>query len=160
MRTVQTGRVSKKPVNDSAVATMIEYVQISGVCMVLMVVMMLMVNTHLMEGPANRLSYVAYTDVGNGISTRIVDVYALAPTDGYITTSFDIPDQIAEKDYNVRVGTQGNSFNGKVKDQYISVYNGLLESKVAIAGVGASRGVTGNTTGRGINKISFDSGGV
>jgi len=139
---------------------MIEYVQISGVCMVLMVVMMLMVNTHLMEGPANRLSYVAYTDVGNGISTRIVDVYALAPTDGYITTSFDIPDQIAEKDYNVRVGTQGNSFNGKVKDQYISVYNGLVESKVAIAGVGASRGVTGNTTGRGINKISFDSGGV
>jgi hypothetical protein len=159
MRTAQTGRKFKKPGNDSAVATMIEYVQISGVCMVLMVVMMLMVNTHLMEGPANSLSYVAFTDVGNGLSTRIVDVYSLAPTDGYITTSFDIPDQIADKDYNVKVGTQANSFNGNVKDQYISVYNGLIDSRVAIAGIGVSRGVTGNTTGRGINKISFSSGG-
>lgn len=138
---------------------MIEYVQISGICMVLMVVLMLLVNANLMEGPANRLSYVAFTDVGNGISTRIVDVYALAPTDGSISTSFDIPDDIANRDYYVKVGTQANTFNGDIRDQYISVSRDYLETRTALAGIGASRGVMGNTTGRGINKISYSSGG-
>ena len=138
---------------------MIEYVMISGICMVLMVVLMLMINAHVMEGPANSLSYVAFTDVGNALSTRIVDVYSLAPADGSITTTFDIPDQIADKDYNVRVGTQANPFNGDVRDQYIAVSRDFLESRVALSGIGATRGVTGNTTGRGINKISFSSGG-
>ena len=159
MRTVQTGRNFKKSEKDTAAATMTEYVMVSGICMGLMIVLMLLINANLMEGPANRLSYVAFTDVGNGLSTRIVDVYALAPADGYISTSFDIPDEIANRDYFVKVGTQANSFNPDVRDQYISVSRDFLEARIAIAGIGATRGVTGNTTGRGINKIAYSSGG-
>jgi len=44
----------------------------------------------------------AFTDIGNGVSTRIVDVYAIAPRDGMNSTKFDIPDDIAGKDYSVR----------------------------------------------------------
>jgi hypothetical protein len=159
MRTVQTGRISERSENDAAVVTLIEYVMVSGVCIGLMVVLMLLINANMMEGPANRLSYVAFTDIGNGISTRIVDVYALAPADGHLSTNFDIPDDIASRDYSVEVGTQPNPFNPTVRDQYISVSRGFIDSKVALAGVGSSRGVTGNTTGRGINKISYSSGG-
>ncbi len=75
---------------------------ISGVLMGLLIVMLLLVNTNIMEDPANRLVYVAFTDIGNGVSTRIVDVYAIAPRDGTITTRFDIPDDIAGKDYYCR----------------------------------------------------------
>jgi hypothetical protein len=159
MRTVQTGRISERAENDAAVATLIEYVMVSGICMFLMVILMLLVNAHMMEGPANTLSYVAFTDIGNGISTRIVDVYALAPADGSISTNFDIPNDIASKDYYVRVGIQANPFNGNVRDQYIAVSRDFIESKVALAGIGASKGVMGNTTGTGLNKISYSSGG-
>jgi hypothetical protein len=41
----------------------------------------------------------------------------------------------------------------------VMVSRGYLETHVALAGVGASRGVAGNTTGRGMNRISYDSGG-
>lgn len=140
--------------DDAGVANLIEYVMISGVLMFLMVVMMLMVNTNIMEGPADQVSSAAFTDIGNGISTRIVDVYVTAPYNGTISTIFDIPDDVAGKDYFVEIG-QGI----KPTDQDVTVWRGYLSTTVSLAGIGATRGVMGNTTGRGINKISYDSGG-
>jgi hypothetical protein len=139
---------------ESAVANLIEYIMISGVLMGLLIVMLLLVNTNIMEDPANRLVYVAFTDIGNGISTRIVDLYAITPRDGTISTRFDIPDDIAGKDYFVEIGPGADPV-----DQDVMVSRGYLETHVALAGVGASRGVAGNTTGRGMNRISYDSGG-
>lgn len=138
--------------HDSGVANMIEYVMISGVCTGLFIVLMLLVNTNILVGPANQLSYVAYTDIGNGISTRIVDIYATAPTEGTLTAQFDIPDAVAEKDYFVEIGPGANPV-----DQDVKVYRDTLETHVSLAGIGASRGVIGNTTGRGVNRISYDS---
>jgi hypothetical protein len=127
---------------------------VSGVLMALLVVMLLLVNSTFMETPANRLRYNAFTDIGNGISTRIVDVYALAPSDGYIGTGFDIPDEVAGSDYFVLIGAGNNPI-----DQEVQVSCDLTTVHISLAGIGASRGVTGNTTGRGLNRISYDSGG-
>jgi hypothetical protein len=140
--------------DEAGVANLIEYVMISGVLMFLMVVMMLMVNTNIMEGPADQVSSAAFTDIGNGISTRIVDVYITAPYNGTISTIFDIPDDVAGKDYFVEIGQGITPTNQDVK-----VWRGYLSSTVSLAGIGATRGVMGNTTGRGLNKISYDSGG-
>jgi hypothetical protein len=131
---------------------MMEYLMISGVIMVLLVVMLLLVNTNIMENPANRLVYVSFTDIGNGISTRMVDLYAIAPNEGNMTTNFDIPDEIVGRSYIVKLGPDPNSVK-----QDITVYRGSLESHIAIAGIAASKGVNGTTTGAGINKISYDS---
>ena len=143
---------NKRLNNESAVANLVEYIMISGVLMGLLVVMLLLVNTNIMEDPANRLSYIAFTDIGNGISTRIVDIYGIAPRDGNMTTRFDIPDDIAGRDYYVDIGLEG-------VDQNVMVSRGYLKTQIALAGVGASRGVAGNTTGKGMNRISYDSAG-
>lgn len=127
---------------------------VSGVLMALLVVMLLLVNSTFMETPVNRLSYVAFTDIGNAVSTRIVDVYALAPSDGTISTAFDLPNDVADKDYIVQIGQGDNPV-----DQDVQISRGLLEIRVSLAGIGASRGVMGNTTGSGLNRISYDSGG-
>jgi hypothetical protein len=150
----RTGRPCNYPDTESGVANLIEYIMISGVLMGLLIVMLLLVNTNIMEDPANRLAYVAFTDIGNGISTRIVDVYAIAPRDGTITTRFDIPDDVAGKDYIVEIGPGVDPV-----DQDVTVSRGTLETHVALAGVGATRGVAGNTTGKGLNKISYNSSG-
>jgi hypothetical protein len=133
---------------------MIEYLLISGVIMGLLVVLLLLVNTNIMEDPANRLVYVAFTDIGNGVSTRMVDVYAIAPNEGNMMTHFDIPDEIVGRSYFVEVGPGTNPV-----DQDVIVSRGYLQARISLAGIGATRGVTGNTTGAGINKISYDSGG-
>jgi hypothetical protein len=151
---MKTGPLLNRRRNESGVANLIEYLMVSGVLMGLLIVMLLLVNSTIMESPANRLSYVAFTDIGNGISTRIVDVYALAPADGTISSGFDIPDEIAGMDYYVEIGPGANPV-----DQDVRVFRGYLDTHVALAGIGASRGVIGNTTGRGLNRISYDSGG-
>jgi hypothetical protein len=151
---MRTGRPCKYLHAESGAANLIEYIMISGVLMGLLIVMLLLVNTNIMEDPANRLMYVAFTDIGNGVSTRIVDVYAIAPRDGTITTRFDIPNDIAGKDYFVEIGPGADPV-----DQDVMVSRGTLETHVALAGVGATRGVAGNTTGRGMNKISYNSSG-
>jgi len=141
--------------NEAGVNTTIEYVIISGVLLVLFVVVLLLVNANIMQGPAETLEYSAFTDIGNGVSTRIVDVYSIAPANGTITTSFDIPDDVAGRDYFVVIGEDEN-----LVDQDVSVYRGSIASKISLAGIGATRAVTGNTTGQGMNRIRYDSKGV
>jgi len=134
------------------VSTLIEYVIITGVLLFLFVVVLLQVNTNVMQGPAESLEYTAFTDIGNGISTRIVDVYAIVPTNGNLTTSFDIPDDVAGQGYNVEVYSGATA-----ADQYVRVYRGTIASNISLTGISSTRNVTGNTTGQGMNRISYDS---
>jgi len=154
---MKTGRPCNHLQNEPAAANMIEYIMISGVLMGLLVVMLLLVNTNIMENPANRLAYVAFTDIGNGVSTRVVDLYSIAPRDGTITTRFDIPDDIAGRDYFVEVGTRPNQINDEKNDQYIRISRGYIITDIALSGIGATRNASGSTTGKGMNRISYDS---
>jgi len=140
---------------EAGVSNLIEYVIVSGVLIFLFVIVLLLVNTNIMQGPAETLEYTAFTDIGNGVSTRIVDVYSIAPTNGNITTVFDIPDDVAGQDYAVKI------YSGTTAaDQYVMVYRGTIASKISLAGISSTRNATGNTTGQGMNRISYDSGGV
>ena len=157
---MKPGQSSEHPHNEAAVANMIEYLMITGVTMALLIVFILLVNTNIMEEPANRLVYVAFTDIGNGVSTRMVEVYAIAPAEGTIDTKFDIPDEIVGRGYFVKVGTETNKVNDEMDDQYIQISRGSIEARISLAGIAATKGATGETTGEGINRISYNSSGV
>ncbi|WP_321505520.1 hypothetical protein [uncultured Methanoregula sp.] len=133
---------------------MVEYILISGILMCLFVVMLLLVNANFMEGPANTIAYSAFTDVGNGVSTRIVDTYAIAPAIGNISSHFDIPDDIAGQDYFVEIG---NTATDDPTAQTVTVWRNTVSSTVGIAGIGSTLRAAGNTTGAGMNMISYDS---
>jgi hypothetical protein len=139
--------------DESGVANLVEYLTITGILMVLLIVTIFATNAIFMQGPADRLAYHSFVDVGNGISTRIVDIYMIAPDNGTITTDFDIPDDVAEQDYFVEMAENGG-------DQKVVVSRGDIRSTISIAGIGATMGVTGNTTGSGINRLTYDSRGV
>ena len=138
---------------ECGVTNLMEYIMISGILVVLLVVTMLTVNTAIMEKPAEEMSYYAFTDIGNGVSTRIVDIYVIAPDSGTIRSKFDIPDDVLGNDYNVKISLLG-------EDQEIQVYHDQVESSISLAGIGATKGVTGNTTGSGLNWITYNSTGV
>ncbi|MGB8309131.1 MAG: hypothetical protein WCE65_04770 [Methanoregula sp.] len=137
---------------EDGVSTLIEYVMITTIMVILFVVVLLEVNANFMQGPAETIQYNAFTDIGNGISTRIVDVYAIAPTTGNISSSFTLPDEVAGQDYFVDIYTGETA-----ADQGVMVYKGNIISNISIAGISSTRNVTGNTTGSGINQISYDS---
>lgn len=141
--------------DESGVTNLVEYVTITGILMVLLIVTIFATNAIFMQGPSDKLAYHSFVDVGNGISTRIVDIYVIAPDTGTITTDFDIPDDVAGSDYFVEMTTGESS-----SDQKVMVSRGDIRSTISIAGIGATMGVTGNTTGRGINRLTYNSSGV
>lgn len=136
---------------EEAVSHLIEYIIISGVMLLLIVITLPVVSDVLIERPANQLSYYAYTDIANGVSTRIVDVYAMSAEYSRVSieSDFDIPDSVAGRDYYVEISGDGTSQN-------VTVYRGNLESTVSIAGIGSTRRAGGNTSGHGVNKITYD----
>jgi len=140
--------------HESGVATMIEYVMISGILMCLFIVIVLLTNANFMVGPGNTIAYSAFTDIGNGVSTRIVDIYALAPENGNIVSNFDIPDEVAGRSYFVEIDNIGD-----LSTQRVTVSRDTVTTSIAIAGIGSSRRAGGNTTGAGMNRIGYDSGG-
>ncbi|NLA39491.1 MAG: hypothetical protein GX882_09015, partial [Methanomicrobiales archaeon] len=120
--------------NEEGVTRVMEYIVITGVLLLLMTVMMLYANATLMEGPADRLRSHAFVDIGNGISTRIVDLYVIAPDNGTITTKIDIPGEVAGRGYFVETSLEG-------ADQVIQVQAGDIQSRIVIAGIGATMGM-------------------
>lgn len=143
-------RQHRSTCHDSGVSTLTEYVAISGILLVLLTVTIIVVNSVFIGGPADRLAYNAYVDIGNGMSTRIVDLYVIAPENGTITTIFDIPDDVAGRNYYVMIEREG-------VDQEIVVTDGEVTNTVTVAGIGGTRGITGNTTGAGWNRIMYSS---
>jgi hypothetical protein len=138
--------------DENGVATMIEYILITGVIMTLFIVMLLMVHANFVETPVNTITYSAFTDIGNGLSTRIVDVYAISPASGNISSKFDLPDEIGDRGYAVEI-------NRDAYGQTVDISRDYIISKVAMAGIGASTHgkAMGNTTGAGVNNVRYDS---
>jgi Flp pilus assembly pilin Flp len=141
-----------KPSDDRGVANMIEYVMVTGIIMVLFITMLLLVHANFVEKPVNTITYSAFTDIGNGLSTRIVDVYAIAPETGNITSNFDLPDDIGGRSYVVEI-------SGDQSGQTVDIFRDSIRTEVALAGVGASKHgqAAGNTTGAGVNRVRYDS---
>ena len=138
--------------HESAERIFIQYVMVSGVLMVLFVIMLLLVNANFMVEPADTLSYYAFTDIGNGVSTRIVDVYSIAPQNGTLVTQFNRrPGRYRGENYFVDIEPSANQ-----NDQDIVVWRDAVSSNISLSGIDlTSQGIaTGNTTGSGINRIT------
>lgn len=143
--------------HEGGVSHLIEYIIISGVMLLLIVITLPVVSDVLIERPTEQLSYYAFTDIANGVSTRIVDMYAMSSDTGTyrnttrvsIESKFDLPDSVAGRDYYVKM-------SGSEASQNVTVYRGNIQSVVSIAGIGTTRHAEGQTSGHGVNKITYD----
>ncbi len=118
-----TNSTTDHPDKESGVSHMIEYTMITGVVILLFMIMVPMVTEGFIRGPTEQLTESAYTDIGNGVSTRIIDLYAIIPyyNEATITTKFDIPDDVAGRDYWSRlrvVRERRYPHIGRIRDQF------------------------------------------
>lgn len=136
--------------SQQGVSDLIEYFIISSMMILLIIITILTITPVAIYQPTDQLSEYAFIDIGNGVSTRIVDLYVISPEDGNITSKFDIPDDVVGREYGVNI-EQGST------GDYISVHYSNIERKVPLAGIGETLGVWGNTTGHGLNRILYNS---
>ncbi len=143
---------------ESGVSQMIEYILISSILLLFFVITILMVNNIFIEEPSNFLTSYAYMDIGNGISTRIVDLYAIIPysqVNTHIGTKFDVPDDVAGKGYVIEI-VEGPP--NRPSDRRIVISGaGPIKSTVSLSGIGETVfGIAeGRTTASGLNYIEY-----
>jgi hypothetical protein len=136
---------------------MVEYLLISGILVLLLIIMIPMVNEAFIESPTNYLTSYAYIDIGNGVSTRIIDLYAIIPygNDAQIITKFDIPDDVAGRDYWVEIvpGPPERPYDNNI---VISGGSGV-KSTISLSGIGETvfGRSEGRTTASGLNYIEY-----
>ena len=143
-----TTSTTDRPDKESGVSHMIEYTIITGIVILLFVIMVPMVTEAFIRGPTEQLTESAYTDIGNGVSTRIIDLYAIIPynNEATIKTKFDIPDDVAGRDYLVEIRGGENII--------ISGGSGI-SSTISLSGIGKTIQSTGSTTASGLNQIEY-----
>jgi hypothetical protein len=139
---------------DEGISNLIEYLMITSTLVILMLILMLSIYPVFFEGPVYQLRSNSFLDIGNGVSTRIVDLYVIAPDNGAITSKFDIPNDVAGKGYFVDIITRTEG-----KDVII-VSGDNIREQISLAGIGATIGVGGNTSSSGLNEIYYSSAGV
>ena len=148
---------------ESGVSHLIEYMIITSILILLIIILTLSIVPVFIEGPLNTLNYYAYNDIGNGVSTRIVDLYTIIPEqnlEGYITqysyydvsvfSKFDIPDEIAGRGYFVEV-VEGGTRNGS-----LIITGDTQTTQISLSGIGETIGVVGRTSSSGLNQISYN----
>jgi hypothetical protein len=144
--------------SDDGVSGLIEYITISGILMVLFVITLITLTGVFIQHPLNQITYNSFIDIGNGMSTRMVDFYCIipfteesfrgSPNNLTITTNFDIPDEVIGMGYSVGIRASGIN-------QRIDLSNPRGSYSVSLAGIGETMRVGGNTTSQGLNMISF-----
>ncbi len=141
--------------NEEAVITAVEYIVITGILMVMLIITVLTVNHLFIEGPSDTLRYNSYLDTGERLSARIVDMEMLAPESGRIVTRLDIPREVAGKSFNVSFVPEIAGSGGNMRS--IAVGDGHVTCFVSV--IGGDGGVLkGNFTGYGY-VLEYDSGG-
>ncbi len=128
---------------EDGVSTTLDYLMVFMIAFVLFGVLMLMASSMFIEAPARSVSAIQFTDIGNDITAKVVDTYLVAPKNGSVSTTFDIPYTIAGKDYMADIK---DTKNGQDKEVVVySPYNGVAIS-VTINGVNSTIPVNGSTS--------------
>lgn len=142
---------------EEGVSSLIEYITITGILLVFIVIILMTVYPVFIENPMYELTHSAYIDIGNGLSTRIVDLYVISPyvqnLEGLVVTDFDIPDDVAGRGYIVTI----DPGTGQAGTDEIVISGDILESRVPLAGIGSTLALTGRTTSSGMNVICYNS---
>lgn len=147
---------SEGTIQDAAVSSLVEYIIISAILMLFIVITVPVVTTVFIDQPTNTLTHYAFMDIGNGMSTRMIDFYSIIPhyNKCTINTKFDIPDDVGGRDYRVEIVQSSDR-----KDDFIVISRGDYDVSVSLAGIGATQyfgWAGGSTTASGLNRIEYE----
>ncbi len=114
--------------DDSGVSSTMEFMLSFIVAAAIFSYFVINLNNLFMGMPEDTVARNQYLDVGNDISTKLIDTYLVAPDYGDLTVNFDMPEEIVGQAYKVKVevGDAENIYNREVKiissDESVSVF--------------------------------------
>jgi hypothetical protein len=126
--------------DNRGMSTLTGYVVISSVAIIFFGIIAITTVGSFIERPSQIVMREGYSDVGNDISTKIVDIYIIAPENGQLDTRLRIPASVARQEYEV--DAEAANQNQMVK---VSALHTNTEVTVTINGIAHTVGVNGST---------------
>ena len=126
--------------DNRGMSTLTGYVAISSIAIIFFGIIAITTTGLFVERPSKTVMRGGYSDVGNDISTKIVDVYIIAPENGTLNTSLRIPRSVARQEYEVDAYVDKSDQTIKV-----SALHTDIEVAVTINGIAHTVNVTGTT---------------
>lgn len=141
--------------DDRGVNALIEYMMAFMISFLVFSMILAMFNGTFIQRPTDAVSSIQFTDVGNDVTAKILDTYLIAPDTGNVSTSFEIPNDIAGKDYSLDICTSQNGW-----DKEVLVYSSHtnVNATVTINGVNSTIPINGSTSSSfSTHRVKYDS---
>lgn len=132
-----------------------EYMVTFVIAFLVFIMILSMFDGMFIRGPTDTVSRIQFTDVGNDVTAKILDTYLLAPDTGNVSTSFEIPDSVAGRDYALDVRSSPNGWD---KEVLVYSQSTAVNATVTINGVSSTIPINGSTSsGQSTHRIKYDS---
>ncbi|MEA1957178.1 MAG: hypothetical protein U9N01_02350 [Euryarchaeota archaeon] len=89
--------------DNRGVSTLTSYILISSIAIIFFGIIALTTTGTFIRGPSQIVMRGDFSDIGNDISTKIVDIYIVAPENGTLNTSLRMPTSVAMQEFNASV---------------------------------------------------------
>lgn len=128
--------------NDNrAVSFSLEYILISSIAILFFSAILVISGSMLLDIPTDIAATQQFNDIGNDIATKMIMFYLIAPENGTLNTSLEMPTTIGGHAYTVRMSTSNTT------DQRVIIAADDIDLTVSytINGIGASIPIDGET---------------
>ena len=139
------GKSTHMEFDDSGATSTLEYILTFVMASIIFTLIVLNFNALFIDNPQTVVTRNQLADIGNDVSTKVIDTYLVAPGDGKVITYFDIPGTVAAGNtYEIEVVPSGDDRELHVytDDQRVFVKNTLngASTTIPITGQTASTG--------------------
>ncbi len=141
------------PDDNSAVSFSLEYILISSVSILLFLSVVTISGSILLDLPTDVAATQQFNDVGNNIGTKLIMFYLIAPENGTLDTSLEMPPAIGGHTYTVKLSTSNAT------DQRVIIDADDIDLNISytINGIGASIPINGEThSASGKHRLCFN----
>ncbi len=141
-------RTVKLSSNDEALNLVMEYILVFIMATIVFTILISSTQALFIESPSKMVSKNQFMDVGNDIDAKLIDTYLVAPRDGSISTTFDIPSDIVGYGYNVQISPALNQNNQQV-DQEVNIVSDRYPDvgvRLTLNGVNSTISINGSTS--------------
>lgn len=149
------GTSKRQGYGDAGATSAMEYILTFIMASFIFTLFILNFNTLFINNPEYFVTRNQLADIGNDVSTKVIDTYLVAPTDGKVVTYFEIPGKVAAGNtYQIDVVQSGidRELTVYTDDHHIYVNNTLNGASITIP-------INGNTSSVGrYHYIIFDKG--
>ncbi|HIE31613.1 MAG TPA: hypothetical protein EYP67_04420 [Methanosarcinales archaeon] len=141
------------PEDNRAVSFSLEYILVSSVSILLFLSVITISGSMLLDLPTDVAATQQFNDVGNDIGTKLIMFYLIAPENGTLDTSLEMPPTIGGHAYTVKLSTSNAT------DQRVIIVADDIDLNISytINGIGASIPINGEThSASGRHRLCFD----